>query len=203
MAGIADDALGAAAAGAAGEGPGEGEGGVDVDVEEDALLEAALNTDAVLGNFEAAGPAAAPVASAATVELWRLGAVRGAEALLNRHQACVEMPLGCNGGDECSLVRRLTDNQVLVVAWVNTDTRFGRIAKLDIENRIIAFVNARDRPGAIVCSIIHPAIGRRPRKIGGPSKSRLEDNPGTENLRPVVPDEIIKLKRMWQLAWSS
>ena len=125
--------------------------------------------------------------------VWQEKAQSGAAALKMRQDAMRAAEEGdrlIRNCDEYSLVRLAGATRCLAfVSWVDAANRIGRIARVDDENKFVAFMYANDRPVKLQgCLIVLPCIGERARK--------LKANVG----RPVVPAQVLELQRMWELA---
>lgn len=174
------------------------------EVEPEMLQEAVIN--GLIGNFDissshptasASGPAWSPPECFGQ---WHEASQAAAMILRYREESLREKPLGHKG--EMSLVTQAA-SKVVLVSWTHAPSMTGRIVRLDAHQRPIwAIPGMTDVVDFRGCEIVHPAIGVRLQKVAGPSPSRSFTKSGkpVENLRPVIKDDILKLKHMWEVA---
>lgn len=174
---------------------------------EDAATEAMLNQDSLLGNEATLPPSSGSVSGGATNEQatgevedhvdlglqagfarWSEQCALSIQALQARN-AALSTPVGHQ--KELSLV--LQDENVIFVHWKDADKRSGRPASLDKDFGVKCIVpvgdmkEPRDYSSA---AIVWPAVGA----------AMLRQKGYKNMLRPRVPDQVLRVCRMWQHA---
>ena len=186
---------------------------------EEAAEEAMLNQESMLGNVSiehvganasaesgAANPASLPrpMQFETAFSHWFDQCLTSLQALLDRKQALETRSVGEKG--ELSLVHghiqgakassedsKEIQESIFWVHWREAERRSGRPASLDKENRVVCIVATgalREPRDYSAASVIHPAIGVRMERTRG----------YRGGLRPQVPQNVIRLRDMWQAA---
>lgn len=165
---------------------------------EEAYTDAALSSEQVIGNVSyTAVPDTRPSDDIQAYRCWLEAADEGIRVLLERATACQTVQVGENR--QLSMVASFASGEggaVMLVNWVCPETRQGRIASLDHENRIkwTMPVGPQKLPTDFsFATIVHPAVGVRMVRLRGPKGV----------LRPSLPVDMQRLMAMWRTAQSA